>query len=161
MTRTEGLTTEGAIVGTVQYMSPEQLEGRTLDGRSDIFAFGAVLYEMATGRRAFEGQSQASLIAAILKHDPTPISAVQPASPAGLDRIIRACLEKDPDKRWQSMRDVLRELRWVGQPSPAPAGAKRARPWERAIWASIAVALAAALALLFCCVLAPVIPIKE
>ncbi len=147
VTRTEALTTEGAIMGTFQYMAPEQLEGAAIDGRTDTFAFGAVLYEMATGRRAFEGKSQASLIAAILKHDPAPISAV--ASPHGLDRIIRACLEKDPGDRWQSMRDVLRELQWVGQPVPAVAEVKPARSWERAVWASLTLVLAAVVALLF------------
>src|SRR5215472_15236421 len=104
------ITTAGAIVGTIQYMSPEQLEGREADARSDLFAFGAVLYEMATGQRAFRGSSQASLIAAIMSAEPASLSTVQPMAPAALDRVVRVCLAKDPDDRWQSARDLRREL---------------------------------------------------
>jgi serine/threonine protein kinase len=99
-TMSRSLTAEGTIVGTFQYMAPEQLEGKEADSRTDIFAFGAVLYEMATGRKAFEGQSQASLIASILKEQPRPIADVQPL-PAGLDRVVRACLpggRADPER---------------------------------------------------------------
>ncbi|HYR46095.1 MAG TPA: serine/threonine-protein kinase, partial [Thermoanaerobaculia bacterium] len=90
------LTQEGTILGTFQYMAPEQLEGKEADVRSDIFAFGAVLYEMATGRKAFSGTSQASLISAIMKEDPAPIATLQPMTPPALDRIVRTCLAKDP-----------------------------------------------------------------
>lgn len=108
------LTTEGTIVGTLQYMSPEQLEGREADARSDIFAFGAVLHEMATGKPAFDASSQASLIAAILMEDPPSIRDSQPLSPTGLDRTVRQCLAKNPDDRWQTAGDLKRELKWLG-----------------------------------------------
>jgi serine/threonine-protein kinase len=107
------LTGTGVLLGTMPYMSPEQVEGRDADARSDIFALGSVIYEMATGRRAFEGTSQASLIAAILERQPTPISDLQPLAPAGLDRIVRTCIEKDPDDRWQHASDIARQLRWL------------------------------------------------
>jgi Tol biopolymer transport system component/predicted Ser/Thr protein kinase len=107
------LTAQGALLGTFQYMAPEQLEGQEADARTDIFAFGAVLYEMLTGKKAFEGKSQASLIGAIMHAEPTPIATLKPLTPATLDRIVRTCLAKDPDERWQSARDLQRELRWV------------------------------------------------
>jgi Tol biopolymer transport system component len=107
------LTAEGTILGTLQYMAPEQLEGKEADARTDIFAFGSVLYEMATGKKAFLGTSQASLIGAILKDEPAPISTIEPMSPPGLDRIIKTCLAKDPERRWQSPRDVALELEAV------------------------------------------------
>ena len=100
------LTAPGTILGTCQYMAPEQLEGREADARTDIFAFGAVLYEMLTGKKAFEGTSHASVSAAIMSSDPTPISALQPLTPPALDRVVATCLAKDPDERWQSARDV-------------------------------------------------------
>ena len=129
----QNLTEKGTILGTFQYMSPEQLEGREADGRSDIFSFGAVLYEMAVGRKAFSGQSQASLISAILRDDPQPISQIQPTSPPALDRVVRTCLAKDPDDRWQSAGDLKRELRWIGEGSQAgvaaaPTAGPRRRP---------------------------------
>jgi hypothetical protein len=128
----QNLTQEGTILGTFQYMAPEQLEGKEADARSDIFAFGAVLYEMATGQKAFSGQSQASLISAILRDEPQPISQVQPTSPMALDRVVRTCLAKDPEDRWQSAGDLKRELRWIGEGSQAgaaiPTGAVAARP---------------------------------
>src|SRR5436190_1103567 len=102
------LTSVGSMVGTVQYMSPEQIEGREADARSDIFALGAVLYDMATGRRAFEGKSQISVASAILEKEPEPVSAVQPALPAALDHVIAVCLNKDPEQRWQSAADIAR-----------------------------------------------------
>jgi serine/threonine protein kinase len=102
------LTQEGMVVGTFQYMSPEQIEGKEADARSDIFALGAVLYEMATGKRAFEGKSTTSVIAAILERDPAPISAVRPMFPRVLDSVVKTCLEKDPDERWQSSPDAIR-----------------------------------------------------
>jgi serine/threonine protein kinase len=101
------LTEHGTILGTFQYMAPEQLEGQAADARTDIFALGAVLYEMATGRRAFMGQTRTSLIAAIVSSQPPPISSVQEMSPPALDHVIRKCLEKDPEDRWQSARDVM------------------------------------------------------
>jgi Tol biopolymer transport system component/predicted Ser/Thr protein kinase len=107
------LTAQGTILGTFQYMAPEQLEGHEADARTDIFAFGAVLYEMLTGKRAFDGKSQASLIGAIMHAEPPPLQASQPLAPPALDRLVRTCLVKDPNERWQSARDLLHELRWV------------------------------------------------
>jgi Tol biopolymer transport system component len=104
------LTQEGTVLGTFQYMAPEQLEGREADARTDIFALGCVLYEMATGQKAFSGKSQASLIAAILEREPPAISTVQPMAPASLDRAVRRCVAKEPDRRWQSARDLALEL---------------------------------------------------
>jgi len=112
-TRTRQLTTAGAMVGTVQYMSPEQLEGKPVDHRADLFAFGALLYEMVTGKRAFEGQSQASVIAAILDKDPRAVSEIIPTTPPALDRVVTSCLAKDPEERWQNAGDLARELRWI------------------------------------------------
>src|SRR6267378_3939267 len=110
-TANDPLTAEGSIVGTMQYMAPEQLEGKEVDARTDIFAFGVVVYEMATGRRAFEGKSQASLIAAILEREPPPMSSLQPMTPLVLDRVVRRCLVKDPDNRWQTAHDLMSELK--------------------------------------------------
>jgi serine/threonine protein kinase len=111
------LTKEGTILGTFQYMSPEQLEGKEADSRSDIFAFGAVLYEMATGRKAFEGKSQASLIGAIMSSEPPPVSSLQRMSPPLLDHVVKKCLAKDPDNRWQSAQDLASELKWIAEGS--------------------------------------------
>jgi eukaryotic-like serine/threonine-protein kinase len=122
-TQLANLTTQGTIVGTLQYMAPEQVEGRQTDARTDIFAFGAVLHEMATGEKAFEGRSQASVIAAILDRDPPPISTRQTLAPAALDRVVATCLAKDPDDRWQTARDLGRALRWIAG-GAADAGAK-------------------------------------
>jgi hypothetical protein len=107
------LTGHGTILGTLQYMAPEQLEGKDADARTDIFAFGTVLYETIAGRKAFEGASQASLISAIMSADPRPLSASQPLAPPQLDHLVQRCLAKDPDERWQSAGDVMRELRWI------------------------------------------------
>src|SRR5512144_2333653 len=96
-------------------MAPEQLEGGEADPRTDIFSFGAVVYEMATGKRAFTGKSQASLIGAILHAEPEPISAVQPMTPPALDRVVKKCLAKDPDERWQSAHDISDELKWIAE----------------------------------------------
>jgi eukaryotic-like serine/threonine-protein kinase len=114
------ITSEGSIVGTLQYMAPEQLEGSDADARTDIFAFGVVVYEMATGKKAFEGKSQASLIAKILETDPPPISSLQPMTPPALDRVVKKCLAKEPDRRWQDAGDLCDELKWVAE-SGAPA----------------------------------------
>jgi len=145
----EGLTQEGTILGTFQYMAPEQLEGNEADARSDIFAFGSVLYEMATGKKAFSGTSQASLISSIMTAEPQPISAVQPMSPPALDHVVRRCLAKDPDDRWQSAQDVSSELKWIAEGSqagvPAPVVARR-RNRERLVWGTAAVTLLVALA---------------
>ena len=109
------VTEEGTIVGTFQYMSPEQVEGKELDGRSDIFSLGAVLYEMVTGHRAFEGKSQLSVASAILEKEPAPITSTKPLTPAALNRTIGKCLAKLPDERWQSASDLASELKWLGQ----------------------------------------------
>ncbi len=109
----EPLTAEGTILGTLQYMAPEQLEGRDADSRTDIFAFGAVVYEMVTGKKAFEGKSQASLIAAIMTAEATPVSSLQPMSPPALDRVVTKCLAKEPNWRWQTVHDLHDELQWV------------------------------------------------
>ena len=119
-------------------MSPEQVEGSEADARSDIFALGAVLYEMATGKRAFEGKTSASTIAAILAAHPKPLSAAQPTSPPALDFVIRTCFAKDPDERWQSTADVARQLRWVSEtPSTAVIAPQ---PSGRAAWIVAAIA---------------------
>jgi serine/threonine-protein kinase len=107
------LTAEGSIVGTLQYMAPEQLEGKEVDARTDIFAFGAVVYEMATGKRAFEGKSQASLMVAILEREPPAMSSLQPMTPPALDRVVKRCLAKEPDERCQSAKDLTDELKWI------------------------------------------------
>ena len=115
ITQTTPLTGTGTILGTMQYMAPEQLEGKEADARSDIFAFGALLYEMTTGKRAFEGSSQATLIAAIIEREPAPISVVIPDTPPLFERLVKKCLSKDPQKRWQSAADLSDELRWISQ----------------------------------------------
>ena len=112
-TETTPLTNEGTILGTLQYMAPEQLEGKEADARTDIFALGAVIYEMATGRKAFAGKSQASLISAIMTAEPPLISTPHSMTPPALDHVVRTCLAKDPDARWQTASDVLVELKWI------------------------------------------------
>ena len=131
------LTEEGTIVGTFQYMAPEQLEAGTVDARTDIFSFGAVLYEMITGRKAFAGKSHASLIAAILSSEPQPISALQPMSPPALDRMVQRCIAKEPDERWQTARDLMLELKWVaneGSNASPAALVVRGKSRERLAW---------------------------
>jgi eukaryotic-like serine/threonine-protein kinase len=113
VTGNRDLTGQGTILGTIQYMAPEQLEGREVDARTDLFAFGSVLYEMVTGRRAFEGKSQVGLMAAILDSDPKRPSEVQPLAPPALDHVVQGCLAKAPDDRWQTARDVMKELQWI------------------------------------------------
>ena len=143
------LTAQGAILGTFQYMAPEQLEGQEADARSDIFAFGALLYELVSGRKAFEGRSRASLIAAILEHDPPPLASLQPLTPSSLDHIVAKCLAKNPDDRWQSARDVTTELKWLAS-KPATRTEPTARiigRSTRAIRAPIIAAIAAGVAL--------------
>jgi eukaryotic-like serine/threonine-protein kinase len=113
ITQSKPLTAEGMIVGTYHYMSPEQVEGHQADARSDIFALGAVIYEMATGKRAFDGRTQATVIAAVLERDPEPISTLQPMAPAVLDQVVKTCLHKDPDERFQTAHDLKLQLRWI------------------------------------------------
>jgi serine/threonine protein kinase len=107
------ITGAGSILGTFQYMAPEQLEGQEADARTDIFAFGTVVYEMLTGNKAFEGKNQASLIGAIMHSEPAPLSKLQPMSPPGLDRVVKKCLTKVPDRRWQAASDLRDELQWI------------------------------------------------
>jgi serine/threonine-protein kinase len=125
------LTGPGAIVGTLQYMAPEQLNGEEADARTDVFALGAVLYEMVSGKRAFEGATQASLIAAILEREPPSLSAI---APAALDEVVRSCLAKDRARRWQSAGDVGRHLAWIARARPS------APPSRRGVWAAAALA---------------------
>ncbi len=139
------LTAEGTIVGTFQYMAPEQLNGAEADARSDIFALGAVLYEMATGRRAFEGKTKASLIASILDRDPAPISNIQPLTPPLFERVVATCLEKDPEARWQNAHDVRRQLEWIRDGvASVPAGEVPRKRHSTAWIAAIALAVTAA-----------------
>jgi Tol biopolymer transport system component len=145
------LTQEGTILGTFQYMAPEQLEGVEADARTDIFALGAVLYEMTTGRRAFEGKTKTSLIAAIVSAAPRPLAETQPLTPPALEHVIAKCLEKDPEERWQNARDVAEELRWIGEAGSqagvaAPVTGKRRR---RENWLRAALAVAALAAVAF------------
>jgi serine/threonine protein kinase/Tol biopolymer transport system component len=175
LTTPPSITAQGTILGTFQYMAPEQIEGQDADARSDIFAFGAVVYEMATGRKAFVGKSHAGLLGAILKDDPLPISAARSqlrsaSSAAGsaarenldtapapmdapmlpiLERVVRRCLAKAPEDRWQSASDVLEALRWIEDgrwPDAAPAERPRSRSFtrERLVWAAALLALASA-----------------
>jgi eukaryotic-like serine/threonine-protein kinase len=137
-----GMTAQGTILGTFQYMSPEQIEGEEVDARSDIFAFGAVLYEMLTGRKAFAGKTQASLLGAILKDEPSPVSQVQAMTPPALDYLVKTCLAKDRDARFQTAHDVWLQLRWIAEGGstvgvPAPVVARR-RSRERLAWAAAA-----------------------
>src|ERR1700740_3464312 len=114
------ITQEGTIVGTFHYMSPEQVEGKDLDGRSDIFSFGAVLYEMLTGTFAFPGKSHLSVASSILEKQPDPITSLKPLTPPALKHIIRRCLAKDPEERWQTTRDLALELRGVAESGTSP-----------------------------------------
>ena len=118
-TQAVSLTAEGSILGTLPYMSPEQVEGHDADARSDIFAFGVVLYELIAGTRPFTGKTQANLVASILKEEPRPLFEMQPRTPRGLAEVVRICLEKDPEKRWQSARDVRHALRWMAAAASA------------------------------------------
>jgi serine/threonine protein kinase/Tol biopolymer transport system component len=137
------LTTAGSIVGTIQYMSPEQIEGKEADARSDIFAFGAVLYEMVAGKRPFSGKSQISLASSILESDPTPISGLKPNTPAGFEHVVTTCLQKNPEERYQSAQDIKLELQWIAAERPAAAVATATplpRKGERIGWAAAVIA---------------------
>ena len=149
MAQTGDLTAHGTIVGTLQYMAPEQVQGLEADARTDIFALGAILYEMVTGRRAFEGQGQASLIAKILETDPPSVSSLVPITPPALDALLQRCLAKDPTDRWQSAHDLALHLRWMQSQlsGTATANAKMPRtPWKRAWLSATAAALCALVA---------------
>ena len=145
----ENPTVEGTILGTLQYMSPEQLEGKPdeIDSRTDIFSFGAVVYEMATGKKAFEGKSSVSLIGAILKDNPAPMSSLQPMTPPALDRVVRKCLSKEAEKRWQAASDVCDELKWIAESGsqssvslpPAVMAQRESKRWM--VWAPLAAAV--------------------
>jgi hypothetical protein len=145
------LTQKGSIVGTFQYMAPELLHGGEADARSDLFSFGCVLYEMVTGRRAFEGKSQLSVFTAILEKDPEPISASQPLAPPMLDRVVRACLAKDPADRFQSAHDIAMDLRWVAESNQSDAAqtesAKQTAQFSKSWTAGLAALLLAFVAL--------------
>jgi len=134
------LTAEGTVLGTFQYMSPEQVEGKDADARSDIFSFGAVLYEMAAGKRAFEGKSQLSVASAILEREPESISVLQPMAPPALQHVVQGALMKDPDSRWQSAADIARQLRWISSPESSSSAARPSLPHprlrERVLWAT-------------------------
>ena len=143
------LTTAGSIIGTIQYMSPEQIEGKEADARSDIFAFGAVLYEMVTGKRPFSGKSQISLASAILESDPEPISSVKPLTPRAFEHVVTTCLQKNPEERFQTAHDIKLELQWIASEKPTadksstavapvlPAPARRPLAWMAAVIAGL------------------------
>jgi eukaryotic-like serine/threonine-protein kinase len=149
-------TTPGAVMGTVPYMAPEQLEGKEVDARADLFSFGCVLYEMLTGRRAFPGETSASVISAIMTAQPPPVSTLVPVTPPALEHLVTRCLAKNADERWQTARDVADELRWVQESGGAGRGKARRRNdshrrpawWKIAIPAAALVAIAAAAYLL-------------
>jgi serine/threonine protein kinase/Tol biopolymer transport system component len=145
------LTQHGSIIGTVQYMAPEQVEGEEADARTDIFALGIVLFEMVTGKKAFVGKSQASLMASILHHSPAPMSTLQPVTPPSLQRVVEICMAKEPGERWQSAHDVMLQLKWITEGGslagvPAPV-AHRRKTRERSAWILTAVSAVAAIAL--------------
>jgi serine/threonine protein kinase len=148
MQASQPLTERGTVLGTFQYMAPEQLEGKDADARSDIFSFGAVLYEMATGNKAFSGKSQASLIGSILRDDPPPISEISPMTPPALNRVVRTCLAKDPEDRFQTAHDAKLQLQWIAEGGsqaglPAPVVARR-KNREKLAWAIASAAILAA-----------------
>ncbi|MGA3053594.1 MAG: protein kinase [Candidatus Korobacteraceae bacterium] len=146
------LTAQGTVVGTFQYMSPEQIEGKEADARSDIFALGAVLYEMVTGKRAFEGKTPASAMAAVLEREPTPISSQQPLTPPALERLVKICLSKDPDDRWQTAHDVKLQLKQIAEGASQASAAvitlpqrKRGNAWPWGVAAILGIVAGVAL----------------
>ncbi|MCB9466213.1 MAG: serine/threonine-protein kinase [Candidatus Eisenbacteria bacterium] len=151
LTMATPLTTAGTLVGTFQYMSPEQLEGQEADARSDVFAFGATLYEMATGQKSFDGKTQASVIAAVLEKEPPAVSSIQPLTPPALSQLVTQCLRKNPQERRQSMHDIALELKWMQDAGsqagvPAPVRTRR-RSRERLAWTAAVVSSLVAIAL--------------
>jgi serine/threonine protein kinase/Tol biopolymer transport system component len=140
MIEARSLTAEGSILGTLHYMAPEQIEGRDADTRSDLFGFGVVLYELITGKRPFDGLSQASIIASILKEEPRPLHELQPRTPPALTRVLHTCLEKNPEQRWQSARELRHVLAWVSAEAPAHTPTKSVR-WWRGVAATLAVVM--------------------
>src|SRR5262249_23644523 len=148
------LTQQGTIVGTFQYMAPEQIEGKEADARSDVFSLGAVLFEMVSGKRAFEGKTLVSVAASILEKEPEPIRTIQPLAPTSLERVIKKCLAKDPDARWQSAGDLASELRWIAEGStsgahlaPQVSPRRGARISEWLAWTFCALAIIAVIVL--------------
>ncbi len=145
-TLAEPVTAQGMILGTLQYMAPEQVEAKEVDARTDIFAFGAVVYEMATGKKAFEGKTQASLIAKILETNPPAISSLQPMTPPALDHVVKRCMEKDPDERWQSAKDICEQLRWISDSGPqaglTPSAVPEQKIKKQLMWGAAAVVIA-------------------
>ena len=139
----KALTQKGTVVGTFQYMAPEVLQGADADARSDIFSLGCVLYEMATGRRAFEGKSQLSVLTGILEKDPEPVSRVQPTSPPALDHVVKTCLEKNPDERFQTAHDVKVQLKWIAEGGAQAELAAPSRKSSRLGWLAAAIVLVA------------------
>ena len=129
------LTADGTILGTLQYMAPEQLEGKEADARTDIFAFGAVVYEMVTGQKAFEDPSQASLIATIMHSNPRPMAELQAESPPMLDRILRTCVAKNVDDRWQSTTDLVHQMGWIIEAAAESAPTALPARWRLLPWA--------------------------
>ena len=151
-TMKSAVTAEGTILGTLQYMAPEQVEAKEVDARTDIFAFGAVVYEMATGKKAFEGKTSASVMAAILKDEPPAMSSLTPMTPPALDRVLKKCLAKDADNRWQSTSDLCEELRWIAEggaktsETPLSEVNPPAKKWRQAVVLGLAVLGAAIIA---------------
>ena len=138
-TKSAPLTGQGTILGTLPYMAPEQVEGKPADARTDLWALGLLIYEMLTGRRAFEGRSQVSLIGAILEREPEPLGRLQPLTPPSLERLVKRCLAKSPDDRWDTAHDVAEELRWIAEVGPAAAESTKHRPpWRRTLGLGVA-----------------------
>ena len=144
VTTTASMSGEGRVVGTLPYMAPEQLEARMVDARADLFALGAVLYEMATGTRPFEGDSRISLMAAVLTATPEPMNLRQSLTPPSFERVVRRCLEKDPENRWQTARDLAAELRWIADPASAAGAPGSVRAGRRSLIVGLAMATVAA-----------------
>ncbi len=135
------LTAEGTILGTLQYMAPEQLQGKAVDARADIFSLGAILYEMVSGRKAFDADSSAGLVAAVLEREPAPIGTIRHDAPASLDWVIGQCLAKDPGRRWEHAGDLARQLRWLSESRPPATGRLHRFPQRRVIVRAVAVLL--------------------
>ncbi len=153
-TMKSAVTAEGTILGTLQYMAPEQVEAKDVDARTDIFAFGAVVYEMATGKKAFEGKSSASVMAKIMETEPPSMASLQPMTPQALDRVVKTCMAKEPDERWQTAGDLCRELKWIAEQGqvpqaamPASVGIAKHSVRERVGWLVAACAILVAVAL--------------